>query len=110
MDKKKMLNTYYNYPLADGSTVKMTMNFFYLLQLKNKDKSLYERYNKVFAKQSSKNAEYDELDNMLILYTAYCCANLSDENLMSEEDFLMMCGSDRKAMGEALKALLAPKN
>lgn len=106
----KLLNTYYDFKLADGSVVKMTMNFYFLLQLKNKDEVLYKRYNKTLAKQSAKNYEYEELDNMLILYVAYCCANLSDENLMSEEDFLMMCGSDRKAMGDAIKALLAPKN
>ena len=108
--EKKMLNTYYDFKLADGSVVKMTMNFYFLLQLKNKNKGLYERYNKTITKQSAKNYEYDELDNMLILYTAYCCANLSAENLMSEEEFLMACSSDRKIVGEAITALLTPKN
>ena len=107
---KKMLNTTYDYKLADGTTVKMTLNFYYLYQLRSKNKSLYERYNRILVEQTKKDYAYDEIDNMEILYTAYCCANLDDENLLSEEDFLMLCGSDRNAVGKAIEALLAPKN
>lgn len=106
----KMLNTNYDFRLADGSTVPLTLNFYFLYQLRSKDKALYERYNKILSKQSKKDYEYDEIDNMEILYTAYCCANLDNQNRLSEEDFLMLCGCDRKAVGNAIKALLAPKN
>ncbi len=108
--EKKMLNTTYDYPLADGTSLKMTLNFFFLYQLRSKNKSLYERYNKILVKQSEKGYVYDEIDNLEILYTAYCCANLDSETALSEEEFLMLCGSDRKAVGNAIKALLAPKN
>ena len=108
--ENKMLNTHYNYPLADGTTVPMTLTFYALYQLKAKNESLYKRYNRVLSEQASKNYVYDELDNMTVLYTAYCCANINSENMMSEEDFLASCGSNRKAVGEAIKALLAPKN
>lgn len=106
----KMLNTTYDYKLADGSKVKMTLNFYYLYQLRSKNRSLYDRYNSILTNQSKKDYLYDEIDNMEILYTAYCCANLDNENLLSEEDFLMLCGSDRNEVGKAIKALLAPKN
>lgn len=106
----KMLNTYYDFQLADGSTAKLTLNFYYLYQLRNKNKSLYNRYNKILNEQSKKDYVYDEIDNMEILYTAYCCANMDNENALSEEDFFLLCGSDRKAVGTAIKALLAPKN
>lgn len=109
MDNKK-LNTHYDYTMADGTTVPMTLTFYALYQLKNKNKDLYERYNKVLASQANKNYIYDELDNMTILYTAYCCANQNSENLMNEEEFLMQCGSNRQAVGEAIRALLTPKN
>ena len=107
---KKMLNTYYDFELADGTTVKLTLNFYFLYQLRSKNRSLYDRYNKILNNQSKKDYTYDEIDNMEILYTAYCCANMDSENMLSEEDFYMLCGSDRKAVGTAIKALLAPKN
>lgn len=106
----KMLNTYYEFELANGEKVKMTLNFYFLYQLRNKNKGLYERYNRILTNQSKKEYLYDEIDNMEILYTAYCCANLDEENLLSEEDFLMFCGSDRNAVAKAIQALLAPKN
>ena len=106
----KMLNSNYNYPLADGTTVPMTLTFYALYQLKSKNELLYKRYNKVLAAQANKSYDYDELDNMTVLYTAYCCANMNSEELMNEEEFLAACGSDRKVVGEAIKALLAPKN
>ena len=106
----KMLNTYYDFPLADGTTAKLTLNFYFLYQLRNKNKSLYDRYNRILNNQSKKDYVYDEIDNMEILYTAYCCANMENENMLSEEEFFMLCGSDRKAVGTAIKALLAPKN
>lgn len=106
----KMLNTYYDFPLADGTTAKLTLNFYFLYQLRNKNKSLYDRYNRILNNQSKKDYVYDEIDNMEILYTAYCCANMDNENMLSEEEFFMLCGCDRKAVATAIKALLAPKN
>lgn len=108
--ENKMLNTNYDFRLADGTTVPLTLNFYFLYQLRSKNKSLYDRYNKTLNNQAKKDYVYDELDNMTILYTAYCCANTGNENMLSEEDFLMLCGSNRQAVGDAIKALLAPKN
>ena len=107
---KKMLNTNYEFQLADGTTANLTLSFYYLYQLRSKNKSLYERYNRILNEQSKKDYVYDEIDNMEILYTAYCCANMDNENALSEEEFLMLCGSDRQAVAKAIKALLAPKN
>lgn len=108
--ENKMLNTTYDFALADGTTVKMTLNFYYLYQLRSKNKPLYDRYNSILSNQAKKEYIYDEIDNMEILYTAYCCANMDAENLLTEEEFLMLCGGDRNAVGKAMKALLAPKN
>lgn len=107
---EKKLNTNYDFALADGTTVPLTLNFYFLYQLRNKNKSLYERYHQILARQSKKDYAYDEIDNLELLYTAYCCANLENKNLLSEEEFFLLCGSDRKAVGNAIKALLAPKN
>lgn len=104
---KKMLNTNYEYELADGSTVKMTLSFYALYQLRGKNKSVYDRYNKIMAAMAKD--KMDELDNISLLYTAYLCANISETDVISEEDFIMLCGSDREAVGTALQHLTNPK-
>ena len=104
----KLLNTTYDYEFVDGTTAKLTLAFYYLYKLRSTHKKLYERYNKIML-ETSKNESYDEINQLLILYTAYVCANMDDENLMSEEDFIMQCGSDREQMGKALQYLTAPK-
>lgn len=106
---KKTLNTVYDFEMADGTTVKLTLAFYALYQLKGKNKSLYERYNKAMVSVSDKKSAYDELEAITILYTAYVCANLTAEEIMSEEEFMILCGADRVAVNTALEYLIAPK-
>lgn len=101
------LNTTYEYEFEDGSKAKMTLAFFAIYQLKSKNNSLYNRYNQAMNNLSKNNA--DELNTMTVLYTAYVCANMDEKNLMSEEEFLIKCGSDRIAVGKAARALTQPK-
>ena len=103
MDKK--MNTVIDFEFYDGTTAKMTLTFYALYQLRAKNKSLYERYNKIM----STKGEAGELDMITIMYAAYVCANLSEENLMSEEEFMIKCGSDRIAIRDAIQALTQPK-
>ena len=103
---KKVLNTTYDFPLADGTTVKLTLAFYKLYQLRSRNKAMYDRYNKIMANQAS--GKVDELETCTLLYVAYLCANEGDD-LLKEEDFYMLCGSDREAVGEALKHLVTPK-
>lgn len=106
----KMLNTFYDFRLADSTTVPLTLNFYYLYQLRTKNKAIYERYNKIMVNQSKGN--YDDIENIEILYTAYLCALLERKDIvpMEFEEFLMQCGTDRQTVGKAIQALLAPKN
>lgn len=104
---KKMLNTIYEFELADGSTAPMTLSFYGLYKLRGFNKALYERYNKIITNSTKGNI--DELDSIAILYTAYVCANMDKDDLMSEEDFIMLCGCDRTAVGEAVTHLISPK-
>lgn len=99
MDKK--INTVIEFELWDGTVVPMTLTFYAVYQLKNKNKPLYDRYNKVMTKGAQ-----DELDMVTVLYTAYCCANSEP---MSEEEFMMALGSDRKSVAEAIQKLTQPK-
>lgn len=101
----KKLNTVIDFEFYDGTTAKMTLTFYALYQLKGKNKGLYDRYTKIMSTKTS-----DELEMITILYTAYVCANLSEfETLMTEEEFMIMCGSDREALASAIGQLLKPK-
>lgn len=104
---KKMKNTFFDFELETGETVKLTLSYWFLLQLKNKHKDIYERYNKIMV-----NNPQDEFDNITILYTGYLCGLLSEDKIdeaMSEEEFICAMTPDRQYIGEALTALIAPK-
>lgn len=108
---EKPMNTKYIYEFEDGTSCEMTLAFYVLYLLKAKNKSLYDRYNRTMNGMADKNKEYDELESLTILYTAYRCANINEpeENLLTEEEFIMKCGSDRTAVGRAIKRLINPK-
>lgn len=98
-------NTYIDFKFEDGDSVKMTLAFYALYQLKSINKGLYDRYNKIMTKGAS-----EELEMITVLYAAYICANIADiANCMSEEDFLIKCGSDRFAIKDATEKLIKPK-
>lgn len=100
-----MKNTYHEFTFADGEKTKMTLTFDRLLQLRTKDKDLYERYNKYRMDGST-----DILEWLEMLYVAYLCAHIDDyENCMSEEEFIAKCGNDLNAVTEAVAILTTPK-
>lgn len=103
----KKLNTTIDFEFCDGTTAKMTLMFWALNQLKSKNIALYKRYNKAMNESASGN--YDELDMITVLYAAYMCANMDSEEVLSEEEFMIKCGSDRVAVGQAVKQLTNPK-
>ena len=105
MDKKIVLNNVYDFELADGTVVKVTLRFFSLYQLKSKNKSIYDRYNKIMT-----TGPKEELDNVLILYTAYLCANVSDiDSCLDEMEFMELMPTDREYIGQILGDLIHPK-
>ena len=104
---KNALNTTYDFPLIDGSTVKLTLAFYYLYQLRSNHRDLYERYNKIM--QSTQKNEFDILDMVTVCYVGYMCANMNAENVLSEEEFYMMCGSDMTEVSKAMGHLINPK-
>lgn len=98
-------NTCYEFKFADGDTAKMTLTFYALYQLKGINKPLYDRYNKIMTTGAK-----EELEMITLLYAAYICANIADvANCMTEEEFLIKCGSDRFAVKDAMEALVTPK-
>lgn len=101
-------NTFVDFELDDGSVIKLTLTYRYLLQFKTKCKSLYDRYNKIIVK-----GVQDEFDNLTIIYTAYLCAYLqihgSTEESMTEDAFIDAVSSDREAVSFAIQSLIYPK-
>jgi len=97
-------NTIVPFVFEDGTAIELTLTYYALYQMKAKNEGLYKRYNRIMA-----NGMNEELDMVTILYTAYICAHLN-EGVMTEEEFMIGCGSDRKAVAEAVKKLTTPKN
>lgn len=101
---KTALTTGYTFEFEDGGTCQMSLSFIRLKRLSSKNRSLYERHQKVMV-----NGGKDELDTLTVLYAAYVCANMDNDDLMTEDEFIERCGSDRVAVNEALAALTNPK-
>lgn len=99
------MNTTVEFVLEDGTATELTLTYYALYQMKPKHEGLYKRYNRIMA-----NGMNEELDMVTILYTAYICAHLHDESVMTEEEFMIGCGSNRKAVADAVKKLTTPKN
>lgn len=101
---KTALATTYNFEFYDGTTCEMTLAFIKLKMLSSKNKSVYERSQKVLS-----NGAKDEFDILAVLYAAYLCANMNCENILTEDEFIEKCGSDRRALADAMEALTTPK-
>lgn len=101
----EMKNTYCDFPFEDGGSVKMTLAYYFLYQLKNVNKAVYDRYNKIMT-----NGIKEEIEMITVLYAAYLCANITDsQNCMSEEEFMIKCGSDRLAVRTVFEKLTKAK-
>lgn len=105
MDKKLMTNTMREFHFDDGTKTKLTLNFFLVYHLKEKHKSLYERYNKIVM-----DGAKDMMDFVTILYTAYSCAMLQEEEEpISEAEFMLKCGADISNVMKTAGELIQPK-
>jgi len=110
MDKATAMNflknTFIDYTLINGETVKLTMAFALLKELENRKPELVSKYYKLSAK---KDSEFRDLDMVTILYTAYMCANLDNPEAYDEEVFTILLGSDRMSMRYLANQLMGAK-
>ena len=104
MNDKNALATRYTFTFEDGDTCEMTLAFIRLKRLSSKNRGLYDSYNKIMV-----NGPKEELEMLTVLYAAYVCANLDSDNLLTEDEFIEKCGSDRVALREAIERLINPK-
>lgn len=85
-----MKNTYQELVLENGETVKLTLNFARLLKIKNEQLKIYDRFMKVL-----QNKDFDIVfDSLTVLYTGYLCANMGDESILSEDEFMELVPFD----------------
>ena len=85
-----MKNTYQELELIDGQIVKMTLNFARLLKIKNDQPQIYDRFMKVLQNQA-----FDIVsDSLTVLYVGYLCANIGNESVLSEDDFVELMPFD----------------
>lgn len=101
---KTALCTGYEFEFQDGEKCQMSLSFILLKKLSSKNKGLYERQQKIMA-----HGGKDEFDTLTVLYAAYVCANMDKSDLMTEDEFIEKCGTDRFSINEALQAMTNPK-
>lgn len=109
MAKNKRLNTITYLEMQDGTTVKLTLTYRYLLKLSTFNRKAYDEYNAIWNKKANRR---EEIDNVRIIYAAYLCAALQDgmqEKAMSWDEFVDNMTTDRAAVSDALLGLLSPK-
>ena len=110
MDKSTAMNllknTFVKLEMLGGIEVNLTLAFYLLKQLESKNALLAERYYKTTQK---KQTELRDTDIITILYTAYSCANMDDPNMMDEDTFTIMLGSDRETLGGLMNQLIGAK-
>lgn len=103
MDKTALAKRY-TFEFEDGDTCEMTLAFILLKKLASKNKPVYERCQKVLT-----NGPKDEFDMLAVVYAAYHCANMNNDDLLTEDEFIEKCGCDRFAVSEAFNAMTNPK-
>lgn len=69
-----MKNTIKKYKLKNGKEIELTLTFGKLMKLKNTDKETYEECMQILSEDNIK----DMFGYVIILYTAYLCANIDN--------------------------------
>lgn len=92
------------FDLEDGTTVDLTLNFKKLLEVRNKRKDLYKRYNEIYM-----NGLNDSLDAPTVMYTAYLCGLDDISTAMSEEAFIESLPPFPGLIADTVINLMRPK-
>lgn len=107
MDKNIMLKSNIEeMEMANGEKVKLTLNFRRLLNVRNKRKDLYQRYNKIMM-----DGPKDLFHNITILYVAYLCAfdDPEDIDVAMDEGTFMEILPEYNVIMQKVVDLVSPK-
>lgn len=102
-----MKNTFLDLELQTGEVIKLTLNFARLLQLKNKNKTMYEKYNQILSKGPADVIE----DTITVIYVAYLCAYIEKDNeeLMTFNQFAEAIPQSFSDINSVCDELISPK-
>lgn len=106
-EKKNPLMRMRKCTLMDGREIEMTLNFglLYRLGCMDRFKGVYKSYNQIMAK-----GPQSEIDNVKILYTAYCCGNINHaDDIIEFGEFASLLPEDRTVIGDLLIDLTSKK-
>lgn len=107
MDKKTMLkSSMQELELVNGEKIQLTLNFKRLLNVRNKRKDLYRRYNDIMM-----NGPKDMFHNITILYVAYLCAidDPEDMEVAMDEGTFMELLPEYNVIMQKVMDLVSPK-
>ncbi len=98
-------NTYQDYKLSNGETVKLTLTFGKLNLLKSVNKNLYTEFNGFLYGKSE-----DFLDIAKMIYVFYWCANYNGtDKIYTEQEFLDLIPFDINEIKRVFASLTEPK-
>ena len=96
----------------DGKEYALTLSFAKLYKLEKARPEEAQRYfeNCGHFDIQNKSEIENELEIIRVIYTAYLCAHLDEDNVMSYEEFLEIVPTNRNTIGTIYATLLFPKN
>ena len=99
------MNTYIDYELNDGNSIKLTLNLKKLLVLKSSNPEIYDSANRIIIRGVT-----DIFDLVSMLYAAYLCGlNNLEESPMSYDTFMGAIPQNIDKMILTVDALISPK-
>ena len=93
----------YDIPMEYGNE-KGTLNIGAQADLAAKNHDLWTEWNTLY-KRVQRQEQISEIDMGRMFYVAYACAHVSDDSMMSEQDFLHQLSDDREALGNAFQLM-----
>lgn len=85
---------------TENGKEKLTLNLGALYELSRKDKPVADRYHTLYKKMQRKEA-FTEFEIAEVLYIAYRCAHVKEEEHMELEEFLYVLTDNRVEIMEA---------
>ena len=99
-----MKNTLIDFQLNNEEVVKLTLTFGKLNVLRSVNNELYTRYNEIIYGKRE-----DIMDMVTIIYVAYWCANIGNDNKHNEDEFIDLVPFDLPEIQRKYSELMKPK-
>lgn len=96
---------YHKISTSDGGSIELTLNLGALFELSKKDKPIVDRYFELQKRTQKDRDSLTEFDMGEILYIAYRCAHVKEDDPMEIGDFLYLLPDSREEMGDVFKKL-----